>query len=103
MSFDLIVASLVLQHIEPAPVREFLGDFSRMAPSVYLLTRVRSDFDENILDLIVETGGFDAGECVEVDHDPVSHQLRVLGRLSFDEARRGGGERHYELLLRSRR
>ena len=103
ISFDLIVASLVLQDIEPAPVREFLRDFSRMAPAVYLLTRIRTEFDENILNVVVETERYDAGECVEVDHDPVSHQLRVLGRMSFDDARRGGGDRHYELLLRSRR
>lgn len=103
MSFDLIMASLVLQHIEPAPVRDFLRDFSHMAPAVYLLTRVRSDFDENILDVVVETQRYDAGECVEVDHDPVSHQLRVLGRMPFEDARSGGGDRHYEMLLKSRR
>ena len=103
MSFDLIMASLVLQHIEPAPVRDFLRDFSRMAPAVYLLTRVRSDFDENILDVVVETQRYDAGECVEVDHDPVSHQLRVLGRMPFEDARSSGGDRHYEMLLKSRR
>jgi SAM-dependent methyltransferase len=103
MSFDLIVASLVLQHVEPSPVREFLDDFARMAPAVYLLTRIRTDFDENILDIVAQTGRYDADECVEVDHDPVTHQLRVLGRMPFDEARTGGGDRHYELLLKSRR
>jgi trans-aconitate methyltransferase len=75
--YDLIFASLVLQHIEPEPVRAFLRNFARMAPAVYLLTRTRSDFDENMFDVVAETGLFDAGPCVEVDHDPVTHQLRV--------------------------
>src|SRR5881394_3020901 len=35
--FDLIVAALVLQHIEPAQTRAYLADFARMAPVVYLL------------------------------------------------------------------
>jgi SAM-dependent methyltransferase len=58
---------------------------------------------KNILDIVAQTGRYDADECVEVDHDPVTHQLRVLGRMPFDEARTGGGDRHYELLLKSRR
>jgi 2-polyprenyl-3-methyl-5-hydroxy-6-metoxy-1,4-benzoquinol methylase len=100
--FDLIFASLVLQHVEPDPLRTFLADFSRMAPVVYLLTRTRTDFDENLLDLIAAAGRFEVGECVDVDHDPVTHQLRVLGRTSFEAARRAGDERHFEMLLRSK-
>jgi hypothetical protein len=102
-SFDLIVASLVLQHIEPDPVRGFLRDFARMSPALYLLTRVTTDFDENLLDVIAATGLYEAGDCVQVDHDPVTHQLRVIGSSSFDRARAGSGELHYELLLRTRR
>jgi SAM-dependent methyltransferase len=101
-SFDLIFASLVLQHIEPAPVRLFLRDFSRMTPCVYLLTRNTTDFGENLLGIIAETGLFVPGEWVEVEHDPATHQLKVMGRSSFDEARRRDGDRHFEVLLRTR-
>jgi SAM-dependent methyltransferase len=96
---DLIFASLVIQHIEVDAVRRYLADFARMAPSVYLLTRNTSDFDVNVLGLVAESGLFDAGECTEVDHDPITHQLRVLGRRSFDEARRSTNPAHYEMLL----
>jgi hypothetical protein len=48
------------------------------------------------------TGVFDAGECVAVDHDPATHQLRVLGRTSFHAALAADARGHYEVLLRSR-
>ena len=102
LSFDLIVASLVLQHIEPGPVRLFLRDFSRMTSSVYLLTRSTTDFGENLFDVVAETELFAAGDCIEVEHDPVTHQLHLIGRMSFEEARRSDGSRHFEVLLRSR-
>ena len=99
--FDLVFATLVLQHVEPAPCRKYLEDFARLSPAVYVLTRVRSDFETNVLDLIEECGAFDQAECVEVDHDFSTHQLRVLGRKSWAEARLGAGSSHYEVLLRS--
>jgi 2-polyprenyl-3-methyl-5-hydroxy-6-metoxy-1,4-benzoquinol methylase len=100
--FDLIFASLVLQHVEPDSLRTFLADFAHMASAVYLLTPTRTDFGENLLDIIAATGRFEPGECVDVDHDPVTHQLRVLGRTSFDAARRAGHERYFEMLLQSK-
>jgi SAM-dependent methyltransferase len=100
--FDLIFASLVLQHIDPAICGTYLSDFARMAPSVYLLTRAESDFDTNVLGLVGQTGLFVAGECVVVDHDPATHQLRVLGTTTFDAASRVTDGKHYELLLRPR-
>jgi hypothetical protein len=100
--FDLIFASLVLQHIELDAVRRYLADFARMAPTLYLLTRSTSDFDAQVLDLVAESGLFDPGECTRVEHEDATHQLRSLGRLSFDEARRSGELSHYEVLLRSR-
>jgi hypothetical protein len=100
--FDLIFASLVLQHIETEAVRAYLADFARMAPHTYLLTRNDSDFHVNVLDLVAESGLFDAGECTTVDHDEGTHQLRVLGRMTFEEARRSTGPAHYEVLLKSR-
>jgi len=100
--FDLIFASLVLQHIEVDVVRGYLADFAQMAPVTYLLTRNSSDFGVNVLDLVAESRAFDAGECTVVDHDPETHQLRVLGRLSFEEARQSTEPAHYEVLLRSR-
>jgi SAM-dependent methyltransferase len=99
--FDLVFASLVLQHIEPGPTRTFLRDFARMAGAVYLLTRTRTDFEENIFDVISELGLFQAGTCVEVDHDPITHQLRVIGRTTISELVGSRTEGHYEVLLAS--
>jgi hypothetical protein len=39
---------------------------------------------------------------VEVEHDPGTHQLRVLGREAFDTLRTAEDGGHYEVLLRSR-
>jgi SAM-dependent methyltransferase len=100
--FDLIFAALVLQHLEAAICGSYLVDFARMAPIVYVLTRAKNDFDTNVLDLIAETGLFDADECIKVDHDPQTHQLQILKRSRFDEARQSGAAGHYEVLLRSK-
>jgi SAM-dependent methyltransferase len=97
--YDLIFASLVIQHIETDACRTYLRDFARIAPHVYLLTRARTDFGAAVLDLVAESGRYDAGECTIVDHDEATHQLRVLGRKPFDEARRSKDDVHYELLL----
>lgn len=99
--FGLIFASLVLQHIEPDRTRSYLDDFATMAPTVYLLTRTDSDFGTGVLDAVISSGLFDAGTCVQVDHDPASHQLRVLGQKTIAEATADEGA-HYEVLLRSR-
>jgi SAM-dependent methyltransferase len=98
--FDLVFATLVLQHVEPDACRAYLDDFARIAPAVYLLTRVDSDFDTKVLDDVVAVKAFEPGVCVQVDHDPDTHQLRVLGQGTFDDVRATGqpGE-HYELLL----
>jgi SAM-dependent methyltransferase len=101
-TYDLIMATLVLQHVETSACLAYLHDFARLAPVTYVLTRVRSDFDANVLQLIADTGLFDAGECLEVDHDPATHQLRVLGREAFDTLRLAAEGGHYEVLLRSR-
>lgn len=100
--YDLIAATLVLQHIEPDACRRYAEDFARLAPVTYLLTRVMSDFDTNVFATIAESGLFDASECVEVEHDPSTHQLRVLGHAPFDEVRRLSTGGHYEVLLRAR-
>jgi hypothetical protein len=52
-----------------------------------------------MLDLIAGTGLFQAGECVKVEHDPATDQLKVLERLSFEQARQSAGPAHYEVLL----
>jgi SAM-dependent methyltransferase len=101
--FDLVVSVLVLQHIEPAACREYLEDFSRIAPAVYLLGRADSDFGTNVFASVASTGRYEAvGQCVEVDHDPATHQLRVLGRRTFEEVSAPGATGHFEVLLRSR-
>ncbi|MEO8076028.1 MAG: class I SAM-dependent methyltransferase [Acidobacteriota bacterium] len=100
--FDLIVSVLVLQHIEPASCAEYVRDFASMAPVVYLLSRVDSDFGTNVFAQVAAAGVFEASECVEVDHDPRTHQLRVLGTRPFDEVCRPESSGHYEVLLRTR-
>ena len=100
--YDLLFASLVLQHIDTDECRRYLADFARMAPHVYLLTRARSDFGAVMLDLIAESDLYDTDTCRIVDHDPVTHQLRVIGDLRFEDARRSTDDVHYETLLRSR-
>jgi SAM-dependent methyltransferase len=99
--FDLVYASLVLQHVETDAIRACLADFAKMAPAIYLLTRVDSDFGANVLDLVAEEPRLRPGPCHEVEHDYGTHQLRVLGRPSFDEARTAGPGRHFEILLTS--
>lgn len=100
--YDLVFASLVLQHIDTGECRRYLADFARMAPHVYLLTRTRTDFGAVMLDLVAESGAYDTGTCRIVDHDPVTHQLRIVGDRTFEEARTSADDVHYETLLRSR-
>jgi SAM-dependent methyltransferase len=102
MTFDLIFASLVLQHVPEDWCRTALADFARMAPATYLLARGQGDFGFNALDLAARSGDFEPGECRVVDHDPETHQLRVLGAVPFDAARESDDPRHFEVLLHSR-
>jgi SAM-dependent methyltransferase len=98
--FDLIFASLVLQHLDTPSIEARLADVARMAPLTYLLTRARSDAGDSVLDVVSRLGLFATGECVEVEHDDSTHQLRVIRRMAFEEARRRD-DGHYEILLRS--
>ena len=98
--FDLVYASLVLQHIETTAIRAFLADFATMAPVIYLLTRIDSDFGANVFELVGAEPRLAPGPCHEVEHDYDTHQLRVLGQPSFDEARAARPGRHFEILLR---
>lgn len=100
--YDLIFTALVFQHIEPDACRRYLIDIARMAPAVYLLTRASSDFGTNVLQQCAETHLFDAGRCVQVEHDEATHQLRVLGSSTFDQVVREGRDGHYEVILRAR-
>jgi SAM-dependent methyltransferase len=100
--FDLIFAALVLQHLEPETCDYYLREFARMSPILYLLTRTGDDFGSSVLSTVSDTGLFDSGECVEVEHDPDTHQLLALGKKSFSDACLDSGGAHYELLLRSR-
>jgi SAM-dependent methyltransferase len=100
--YDLIFTTLVLQHIEPEACRRYLEDFARMAPAVYLLTRASSDFGTNVLQQCADSGLFDATECVEVEHEEATHQLRVLGATALDRVVRERRDGHYEVVLRAR-
>ena len=99
--YDLVFASLVLQHIDTDECRRYLADFARIAPHVYLLTRTRTDFDAVMLDLVAESGLRAVGTCRIVDHDPMTHQLRVIGDKSFEQSRSSTEDVHYEMLLQS--
>ena len=99
--YDLIFASLVLQHIDTGECRRYLADFAAMAPRIYLLTRTHTDFGAVMLELVAESGLHADGPCRVVDHDSSTHQLRVIGDRSFDAARQSADDVHYELLLRS--
>jgi SAM-dependent methyltransferase len=98
---DLVFASLVIQHIDTPQAASYLADFARMAPAVYLLTRTDTDFGTRVLDLVAETGAFDADACVEVEHDPTTHQLRPIAPRSFAAARSAAPGLHFEMMLRS--
>jgi len=100
--FDLVFASLVLQHVPEDVGRAALADFARMAPATYLLARGQGDFGFNALDVAVGSGDFAPAPCRVVDHDPETHQLRVLDVVPIDEARGSGDPRHFEVLLQSR-
>jgi SAM-dependent methyltransferase len=97
--FDLVFASLVFQHIDPDAARAYLLDLASMTPVVYVLTRAESDAGSNVVDLVASLERFEVEECTRVEHDPATHQLRVLGRDPLEEARRDGNTAHYELLL----
>jgi SAM-dependent methyltransferase len=99
--YALVFASLVLQHIDTGECRRYLADFAHMAPHVYLLTRTRTDFGAVMLDLVADSSLYIPGACRIVDHDPDTHQLRIVGERSFDEARASTDDVHYEMLLRS--
>lgn len=100
--FDLIFSTLVLQHVEPEACAQYLRDFARMAPVVYLLSRASSDFGTNVFRTCADTGAFEAGECVEVEHGDATNQLRVVGVRGFEDlAASVPHDVHYEVLLRS--
>lgn len=101
--FDLVFATLVLQHVEPEACAAYVRDFARMAPAIYLLSRASSDFATSVFQTCAETAAFEAGPCVEVEHDAATHQLKVLGTRTVDEVlARGPHDSHYEVVLRSR-
>lgn len=100
--FDMIFAALVLQHVEPDACRRYLEDFARMAPLTYLLTRLQSDFGENILRVVGDSGLFDIEACAEVEHDPIRHTLRQVGSRSATTLHESSDNLHYDVRLRSR-
>lgn len=97
--FDLVFASLVLQHVETDACRTYLADFARMSRSIYVITRLQSDFGANVLGLVTESGLFEVRECAEVEHDPVQHRLRQVAMRSFDDVARATDNLHYEVML----
>jgi SAM-dependent methyltransferase len=102
MRFDLVFASLVLQHIPTREIERYATGLAQMAPAIYMLSRGVTDEGDNVFDVLVRSGLFDLSPCVEVEHDPVTHGLKVIGPASIDEARRAGNASHYEVLMRPR-
>jgi len=70
-----------------------------MAPAIYVLTRLQSDFGENVLGLVAESGLYEVTECAEVEHDLQTNELREVRPRSFDEVSRATDNGHYEVLL----
>lgn len=101
--FDLVFASLVLQHVDTDACRTYLADFAKMAPAIYLLTRLQSDFGMNVLGLVAESALFEVTECAEVEHDVNTNELRQVGPRSFEDVSRATDNLHYEVLLIPRR
>lgn len=101
--FDLVFASLVLQHIETDACRTYLADFAKMAPAIYLLTRLHSDFGVNVLGLVAESGLYEVTDCAEVEHDLKTNELRQIRPRSFAEVSRAADNLHYEVVLTPRR
>ncbi len=101
--FDLIFATLVLQHVDTPSCRAYLADFARLSPITYLLTRLGTDFDATVVGLATESGLFRVRECALVEHDPATHRLRNLGRVPVERVLASGGPgEHYEVVLESR-
>ena len=97
--FDLVFSSLVLQHVDTDACRAYLADFAKMAPAIYILTRLQSDFGANVLGLVADSGLFAVTECAEVEHDPISNELRQVRPRSFVEVSQATDNLHYEVLL----
>jgi SAM-dependent methyltransferase len=76
--FDVIVVSLVLQHMETEDVRTALRDFATMAPRVVILSRGHSDFQADVRQLIAQGGDWVA-EAMIFDPDGC-HPGHWLGR-----------------------
>ena len=102
MRFDMVFASLVLQHVPEDVCRRALDGFATMAPVTYLLARGQGDFGFSALDLVARSQKFDTGACRVVEHDPATHQLRVLESVPYHAARSADDPRHFEVLLKSR-
>ena len=102
MRFDMVFASLVLQHVPEDVCRQALDGFAVMAPVTYLLARGQGDFGFNALAVAARSQKFDGGACRVVDHHPATHQLRVLESVPFEAAQTADDPRHFEVLLKSR-
>ena len=102
MRFDLVFASLVLQHIPRVEIERYAAGIAGMAPVTYMLSRGVTDAGDNVFDILVRSGLFDMSDCMEVEHDPVTHGLKVIGPALIEDARRAGNAAHYEVLLRPR-
>jgi SAM-dependent methyltransferase len=96
--FDLVFASLVIQHIEPAEARTYLESFAPMAPAVYLLTRGRNDFGGSNLEL-VDQARWEIRQSVLVQHDERTQRLEQIETLSPADASSIVDDRHVEMLL----
>ena len=102
MRLDLVFASLVLQHIPTPQIERYAADIARLAPLTYLLSRGTTDGGDNVFDILVRSSLFEMSDCTEVEHDPATHGLRVIGPASIEQARRPGNGAHYEVLMRPR-
>jgi cyclopropane fatty-acyl-phospholipid synthase-like methyltransferase len=99
--FDLVFASLVLQHIDPTEARSYLDDFARMTETVYLLTRGRQDFG-GATGALIDRHIWEIGAIAVVEHDQREHSLHRIGWLDASEIAEVDDDRHLEMVLSRR-
>jgi SAM-dependent methyltransferase len=95
--FDLVFASLVFQHIEPAQLERYLDDIFRIAPRCYVLSRGRHDFGGPTAQYL--RGRVALPDGVLVEHDLRTNGLIRVGLLSGAEIAELDNDRHFEMII----
>jgi SAM-dependent methyltransferase len=95
--FDLVFASLVFQHIEPAQLERYLDDIFVIARRCYVLSRGRHDFGGPTMQYL--RGRVALPDGVLVEHDPRTNGLTRVGSVSGAEIAELDDDRHFEIVI----